>query len=146
MVDEMRRRYPDIKAICADCQEHIDYPDGSMDRLIAIHVLEHLPNLPRAVEELHRLCNKSKGRLLAVIPCEGSAAYTLARRISAQRIFEKRYGQSYDWFIQREHINLPHEIFEEIERCFVIDSKTYFPFAIPSVDLNLVVGLSAHPR
>jgi SAM-dependent methyltransferase len=146
MVDEMQRRYPDVKAICADCQEHIDYPDGSMDRLIAIHVLEHLPNLPRAIEELHRLCNKSTGRFHAVIPCEGSLAYTLARRISAQRIFEKRYGQSYDWFITREHINLPHEIFEEIERRFIVETKTFFPIAVPSVELNLVIGLTARPR
>ena len=44
---------------------------------------------------------------MVVIPCEGGLAYSLARRISAQRIFEKRYGMSYRFFIESEHINVP---------------------------------------
>src|SRR5260221_5387223 len=28
IVDELHRRYPDIQAICGDCQAHIDLPDG----------------------------------------------------------------------------------------------------------------------
>jgi 2-polyprenyl-3-methyl-5-hydroxy-6-metoxy-1,4-benzoquinol methylase len=35
---------------------------------MAIHVLEHLPNLPAAVRELRRLV-KEDGRLIAMIPC-----------------------------------------------------------------------------
>lgn len=146
MVDELHRRYPDIQAICADCQEHIGLPDGSADRVMAIHVLEHLPDLPRALEELHRLCAKPNGRLLAVIPCEGGLAYSLARRISAQRIFEKRYKQPYRWFIEREHINLPGEIIEEIERHFVIVKRRDFPFVVPVTDVNLCIGLVARPK
>ena len=146
MVDELQRRYPDVQAICADCQEHIDFPDGSMDRVLAIHVLEHLPDLPRAIAELHRLCNKSTGQLFVVLPCEGGLAYSLARRISAQRIFEKRYKQPYGWFIEREHINRPREILTEIERYFDIDSKSYFPLPVPSIELNLCIGLTARPK
>ena len=40
-------------------------------------------------------------------------AYSLARRVSAQRIFERRYQMSYDWFVASEHINVPREIVEE---------------------------------
>ena len=40
-----------------------------MDRVLAIHVLEHLPDLPRAVAEMHRLCNKATGKLYVVLPC-----------------------------------------------------------------------------
>ena len=47
---------------------------------------------------------------MVVIPCEGGLAYSLARRVSAQRIFEKRYGMSYRFFIESEHINVPREI------------------------------------
>lgn len=146
MVDELHRRYPDVQAVCADCQERIDFPDGSMDRVLAIHVLEHLPDLPKAVAELHRLVNKERGRLYVVLPCEDGLAYTLARRISAQRIFEKRYKQPYKWFIEREHINLPGEIIEEIEKLFEIERRSYFPLMVPITTLNLCIGLTAKPR
>jgi hypothetical protein len=52
----------------------------------------------------------------------------------------------YDWFYKREHINLPVEIQEEISRKFDISSRAYFPLAIPSVSMNLCIGLTATPR
>ena len=54
------------------------------------------------------------GRFIAVIPCEGGLAYWMARRLSAQRIFERRYGTSYKWCIRSEHINVPREIRAEL--------------------------------
>jgi hypothetical protein len=53
---------------------------------------------------------------------------------------------SYDWFVRSEHINVPHEIVAELERDFVIDHRRYFPLRIPSVTLNLVIGLTMRPR
>jgi hypothetical protein len=81
-----------------------------------------------------------------VIPCEGGLAYGLARRISAQRIFEKRYGQSYDWFIQREHINRPHEVMAELDTHFETVHRAWFPLGMPSVTLNLCIGITLRPR
>src|ERR1051326_145685 len=46
MAAELRRRFPRVKTIVSDCQRRFDFPDGMFDRVIAIHVLEHLPNLP----------------------------------------------------------------------------------------------------
>jgi hypothetical protein len=137
---------PQIKTITGDCQGRLPFPDGYFDRVLAIHVLEHLPNLPAAVAEMHRLCDKQRGVFLAVIPCEGSLAYTLARRISAQRIFEKRYKQPYKWFIEREHINRPHEIFAELNPYFEVVERSFFPIPIPLLTCNLVVGLTLKPR
>ena len=114
MIAELRNKFPEICTIVGDCQYSMDFEDGFFDRILAIHVLEHLPDLPATVREIHRLCNKSSGVLSIVIPCEGSLAYSLARKFSTQRIFEARYKQSYKWFIEREHINVPHEIFEEL--------------------------------
>jgi SAM-dependent methyltransferase len=72
-----------------DCQERLEFPDNHVDRALALHVLEHLPNLPAAVRELHRVCSKQHGRLRIVIPTEGGLAYGIARRISAQRFSER---------------------------------------------------------
>ncbi len=144
--EEIKRRFPRVNVITGDCQETLPFAEGYFDRVLAIHVLEHLPNLPAAIREVHRVCNKEKGHLAVVIPCEGSMAYTLARRISAQRIFEKRYGQSYRWFIEREHINLPHEILAELHPYFTITSRSFFPIPVPMQFCNLVIVLCLKPR
>ena len=146
MVAEFHLHYPDVHAIVADCQKKMDFSDGYFDRILAIHVLEHLPDLPSAVKELYRLIDKSKGMLSIVIPCEGGIAYSLARKISAQRIFEARYKQSYKWFIEREHINRPNEIFDELAPYFDFKSSTYFPLKVKSQHCNLCIGANLKPK
>lgn len=147
MAEQIGAAHPGVRVIVGDCQTRLHFPDGWFDRYIAVHVLEHLPNLPACVREAWRLLDPERGQLLVVIPCEGSPAYSLARRISAQRIFEREYGQPYGPFIAREHINLPHEIVGELERCFVIEKRRYFPLAfLPAVAPNLCIGLSLRPR
>jgi len=142
----LRQRWPRINVITGDCQERLDKPDGFFDRILAIHVLEHLPNLPAAIAEMYRLCDKTRGYFSVVIPCEGGMAYGLARRISAQRIFEKRYKQSYRWLISREHINLPREIMGELDPYFTVVHRRFFPLRVPLVFCNLVIGLTLRPR
>ena len=148
MVEVIHQSFPDVQAIVHDCQQPLSmYKDGYFDRTLAIHVLEHLPNLPAAIQEIYRLINKQKGIFSVVIPCEGGLVYGMARRISAQRIFEKRYRQSYKWFIEREHINRANEIMEELYPYFEIKNKSLFPFPfMPIQTLNLVIGLTLTPR
>jgi SAM-dependent methyltransferase len=146
MSRRIRERFPRINVVTGDCQRRLDFPDGYFDRVLAIHVLEHLPDLPAAVREAYRVCDKDRGRLVVVIPCEGSLAYSLARRISAQRIFEKRYNQPYRWFISREHLNRPREILRELRPYFRVVSRRYFPIPLPLLFCNLVIGLTLQPR
>ena len=146
MAEKIRARFPNVQSCVGDCQQRLNFPDGHFDRIVAVHVLEHLPDLPATVREMHRLCDPVRGVASVVIPCEGGFAYGLARRISAQRIFEKRYGQPYRWFIEREHINRPHEILRELEACFEVTHSRYFPLGLPSVELNLCLGLTLKPR
>ena len=146
MTAALQARFPNIRAVTGDCQQRLDFPDNYFDRILSVHVLEHLPNLPAAIREMYRLCDKQCGVFSAVIPCEGSPAYGLARKISAQRIFEKRYNQSYKWFIEREHINRPREILEELAPYFRIERRSFFPLRLPLVFCNLVIGLTLRPR
>lgn len=146
MADKIKASFPEIQTMVGDCQASLPYVDGYFDRILAIHVLEHLPNLPAAIREMYRLCNKEKGTFSIVIPCEGGFAYSQARKISAQKIFEERYQQPYKWFIEREHVNQPHEIFEELQPYFYVKRKSFFPFLIPSINLNLCIGATLSPR
>ena len=146
MAAEIRKSFPRVQSIVGDCQQRLDFADGYFDRVIAIHVLEHLPNLPAAIREAHRLGNKETGRFLVVIPTEGSPAYTLARKLSAERVYKKHIGGDYSWFYKREHINLAPEIIDELKPWFVVDDRSYFPLRIPFIWCNLCIGLALRPR
>ncbi len=147
MAAEIRKRFPRVKAITGDCQSRMDFADGAFDRYIAVHVMEHLPDLPSCIREAYRLLNKERGQLLIVIPCEGSPAYSLARKISAERVYNKHFEGGYTWLISREHINRPHEILAELHPYFTIEKKVLFPLPfLPFVFNNLCIGLSLRPR
>jgi ubiquinone/menaquinone biosynthesis C-methylase UbiE len=146
MLRSLKKRFPHVNAIQGDCQKRMDFDDGYFDRIVAIHVLEHLPNLPEAINEIYRICNKSSGEFSIVIPCEGSIAYILARKISSARIFKKRYKQDYKWFIEREHLNVPCEILNLISQKFDITKSEYFPIPIKYEFCNLCIGASFRPK
>jgi len=147
MADRIRARHPHISVIVGDCQDRLPFPDGHFDRYLAIHVLEHLPNLPACVGEAWRLLDKQRGQLLVVIPCEGGLAYSLARRASAQPIFERTYHMPYRPFIEREHLNRPHEILAELAPYFSLEARRFYPLPLlPLVPVNLCLGLALRPR
>ena len=145
MAHILKEQFPACHVVLGDCQKQLDFPAQFFDRILAIHVLEHLPNLPETIKEVHRLL-KPSGHFMVVIPCEGGFAYRMARNISARRLFEKRFKQSYDWFIQNEHINMPAEIFDELEPYFVIRNRRFFPLRVHSIEMNLCIGLTLIPR
>ena len=141
MAKAITRDFPSVVTVVADCQQRLPYDDATFDRALAIHVLEHLPNLPAALSEIRRLLRPG-GVLSVVIPCEGGVGYALGRRVTTQRAFEKRYKTSYKWHIESDHVNQAREIIGELHRQFEIADATYFPTRLPLVDLNLLVGLT----
>lgn len=144
MLDRLSKRFPKAKTVRADPQLQIPFEDGYFDRVNAVHVLEHLPNLPAALREIHRVL-RPDGRLVVMIPCEQGLMHRFARQISARPLFEKTYGTSYDWFVATEHCNLPWEIDYELRRLFSVGQRSFFPFLVPSVNLNLAIGLTCTP-
>ncbi|MFH1227536.1 MAG: class I SAM-dependent methyltransferase [Planctomycetota bacterium] len=142
MAEVIKSRFPAVKTCIADCQQHIPYPDGYFDRIIATHVLEHLPNLPASLDEILRLLKKGIGRFFVVIPCEGGLGYFSGRWLTTKRIFEKRYNLPYEKFIKAEHVSTANEIITEIKKVFFIEHSSWYPLRIPSIHLNLCIGLT----
>jgi SAM-dependent methyltransferase len=145
LASELQSKHPRVTALVADCQDRLPFDNRFFDRVLAIHVLEHLPNLPAALDEISRVLALD-GCFSAVIPCEGGMMYSLARRVSAKRLFEREFGRDYDWYIRSEHINLPWEILMALHEKFVVKDSRYYPFRVRSVNSNLVIGLTMHLR
>jgi SAM-dependent methyltransferase len=144
LAEELQRLYPTVRALVGDCEKKLDVPDSSVDRVIAIHVLEHLSNLPAALAEVRRVL-RPDGSFSVVIPCEGGLGYALGRMVTSKRVFENRYRQSYEWMIRYDHINRAGEIIAELQRTFTIRHREYWPLRVPSIHTNLVLGLTLQP-
>ncbi|MDR2442392.1 MAG: class I SAM-dependent methyltransferase [Deltaproteobacteria bacterium] len=141
LCEAIKKKYPSVKAIAANCQERLPFEDGYFSRVLAIHVLEHLPDLPAALREIWRVL-KNDGLFSVVIPAEGGLANAIARNLSGKREFTKKYHQSYDWLIKSEHINMPNEIINELNLLYNIQHRKFYPLFIPSINLNLAIGLT----
>jgi SAM-dependent methyltransferase len=135
---------PKVRVVVGDCQQTLEFADDYFDRVLAIHVLEHLDNLPAALREIRRVL-KPDGLFSVVIPCEGGLGYSLGRKVTSQRKFEKRYSMPYDWMIRYDHINQAREVLHELRSGFVVVHRTFFPLRVPSIDANLVIGLTLKP-
>ena len=143
--DELAKVFSADRVVCGSIEERQPWPDGFFDRIVVIHVLEHLRNLPQALAEMHRLLRPG-GNLDVVMPCEGGLAYGLARKISAERLFRKQFRMDYTPIIRNEHVSSLEEIFVEFDKYFDIAWRSYFPLPIPVQTLNLCVAARAVPR
>lgn len=139
--DVLRRDLPGSGVLHADVQDGIPAASESFDRVVAVHVLEHLPRLPPALDEIARVL-RDDGRLDVVIPCEGSPLYTLGRRLTSAREFRKRFGGGFREIMQVEHVNRAREIVPELGRRFALEQATFFPFPLATLGVraNLLAG------
>ena len=139
MADAIKARFPDVTTTVGDCQKNLPYSDNFFDRVVVVHVLEHLPDLPTCLDEIRRVL-KPGGIFSVVLPCDPGLAYEVARKISAERIFRKRYKLPYGWLIRREHINSPDEILSLLDERFVELDRSYYPLRVPIANINLCIG------
>jgi SAM-dependent methyltransferase len=129
-----------LTVVIGDCEERMPWEDNSFDRILAIHLLEHLYDLPAALDEVARLLRPA-GVFSVVIPCEQGLLYSLGRRFTTKRIFEKRYHTDYEWMIRQDHCNTAREVLAELAPRFKVRRRSYFPLVVPTPDLNLMIGL-----
>ena len=141
MISEIRKLNKNVKIIKGDIQKKINFKNNFFDRINVIHVLEHLPKLPDCINEVFRIL-KPNGIFQVVLPCDPGFLYSLARTLSAKKIFENKFKENYDWFIKREHINSAEEIICLLKEKFQIIEEKYFPTYIKFINANLCLGLT----
>ena len=92
--------------------EQVDLPDGTFDCVLCFDVLHHIPALPRALAEMHRLLRPG-GRLVAIEPNVLNPAVFLAHALPA----EERGALMRNWPWRFAPILAPY--FEDVQVRFI---------------------------
>ena len=113
----------------------LSYPDHSFDRLIATHVLEHLPNPVEVLKEWNRVV-RPNGVISIVLPCDPGLLWRFGRNFGPRRNATK-VGIAYDYLQAAEHVNSIFNLVVFIQHHFENLSETWYPARIPVADINL---------
>jgi ubiquinone/menaquinone biosynthesis C-methylase UbiE len=123
-----------VRIACEDATR-LSFPDDSFDRVIAAHVLEHLPAPNLALREWVRVLRPG-GVLTLVLPCDPGIAWRLGRRLGPRSRFE-RAGIAYDYWMAREHVSAIDKLVAYVRYFFADVEERWLPLRIPSIDVNL---------
>jgi len=115
--------------------EGLSYADNTFDRLIATHVLEHIYQPHLALKEWRRVV-KNGGVLSILIPTDPGIAWRLGRHLGPRKNAIAQ-GIAYDYVMAREHVNSCNNLIALLRHYFPDRTEAWWPFPIPSIDLNL---------
>jgi ubiquinone/menaquinone biosynthesis C-methylase UbiE len=115
--------------------DSLTYGDNSFDRLIATHVLEHIYQPHLALKEWERVL-KHGGVLSILIPTDPGLAWRLGRHLGPRKNAIAQ-GIAYDYVMAREHVNSCNNLIALLRHYFPERTEAWWPFPIPSIDLNL---------
>ena len=114
----------------------LPFEDSSFNRLIATHVLEHVPFPHLAIQEWVRVL-KPGGVLSLILPCDPGWAWRLGRYLGPRKQAEKA-GLPYDYYMAREHINSIFNLDQLLKYHFPKREITWWPMRLPFPDINLI--------
>ena len=132
---KLNGKHNDKLAFDTQSGESLCYADNCFDRLIATHVLEHIYQPHLALKEWARVVKKG-GILSILIPTDPGIAWRLGRHLGPRRNAIAQ-GIAYDYVMAREHVNSCNNLIALLRHYFPERTETWWPFSIPSVDLNL---------
>jgi ubiquinone/menaquinone biosynthesis C-methylase UbiE len=111
------------------------YPDNSFDRVVAAHVLEHIYQPHIALKEWYRVLKKD-GILTILIPTDPGLAWRLGKCLGPRKNAIAR-GIAYDYLMALEHVNACNNLIAILRHHFPMAKEAWWPFPVPSIDLNL---------
>ena len=99
------------------------------------------PSTYLALKEWHRVL-KPGGILSILIPTDPGVAWRVGRSLGPRKNALQQ-GIAYDYVMAREHVNSCTNLMAILRHYFPHSEERWWPFLIPSVDLNLFVALHA---
>lgn len=114
----------------------LPFEDDSFDRVIATHVLEHVPHPHDALAEWVRIL-KPGGVLSLILPCDPGMLWRIGRSFGPRQTAESA-GLPYDYYMAREHINSIFNLHQILRFHFPRREVTWWPFRLPVADINLI--------
>jgi ubiquinone/menaquinone biosynthesis C-methylase UbiE len=137
-----KQQHPESKLLALNA-ENLPIKSNSIDHILSIYMLEHIPDLEASLREIHRVL-KSTGNVYIALPAEGGFLYKLGRELTTKRYIEKKFDIDYDAVIKTHHLHNYPEIAEMIMRQFIIKRMSYLPFGFfPIYHLNAFICLRA---
>ena len=113
----------------------LSYPDASFDRLIATHVLEHIPDPVSALREWDRVVRPG-GLLSIVLPCDPGLLWRAGRSFGPRRN-ATAMGLPYDYLQAAEHVNSIFNLVVFIRHHFEMVKEVWYPSRVAMPDVNL---------
>lgn len=119
----------------------LEYPNDQFDRLIAVHVLEHIYEPHLALKEWRRVIRKG-GVLSVLIPTDPGLAWRMGRHLGPRRNAIQQ-GIAYDYVMAREHVNACNNLVALLRHYFPVAKESWWPLPVASIDLNLFFAFHA---
>jgi SAM-dependent methyltransferase len=134
----------------------IPKPDGSYNTVISNSVMEHIPNLPPVLDEVHRVL-APRGLFCFTAPSEHFDQYTVANQVlmavglhrlaARYRRFYNRFWRHYNFYHLRGWEDLAREAGFEIKEAFTFDpmpicllNDFLVPFSLPCYIMKRIIN------
>ncbi|UJW76413.1 class I SAM-dependent methyltransferase [Rhizobium sp. SL42] len=117
----------------------LPFADNSFDAVFTFYALEHIHPLDEHLAEIERVLRPG-GQLVGAIPCEGGLAWGMGRMLTSRRWLRKHTSIDPDRLICWEHPNFADLILNQLTARFERQTLSFWPLAVPSIDLNLIAS------
>ena len=120
----------------------LPFEDDAFDRLIATHVLEHVPDPVSAIAEWVRVVRPG-GVISLILPCDPGMAWRFGRMLGPRKTATEA-GLPYDYYMAVEHVNSIFGLRSIIRHHFPDRREKWWPLRVPAPDINLIYGVNCY--
>jgi len=120
----------------------LPFDNDSFDRVIATHVLEHIPDPVTVLEEWVRVLRPG-GVLSLILPSDPGMAWRLGRSFGP-RAKARATGLPYDYYMSVEHVNSIFNLRQILRHHFPNRRDRWWPLRLPMPDINLIYALNCY--
>ena len=139
-VDNLAALGIDAQAVLWERASHQwPFEDHAFDVIVSFYSFEHMYPFAPVLANLQRLLAPG-GVLAGAIPCEGGLAWGMGRLLTSRRWFHRNTNIDPDKIICWEHPNFADSLLEQLSASFGSADLAWWPWRLPSIDLNLVVS------